>query len=133
MTTTQLFACLTYHDAPAAIEFLTALGFTKRLIVTDPADPTRIVHGQLRWRDTGGVMLGSVRTDEDADFRMTPGASTINLVVASDEDVDATLQRAVDAGATVVQQPHHPPHGGRSCMVRDAEGNLWNIDSYAGE
>lgn len=133
MTTSQLFACLTYHDAPAAIEFLTELGFTKRLVVTDPDDESRIVHCQMRWRDTGGVMLGSVRTDENADFQMTPGATTISLVVASDEEVDATLERAVAAGAAVVQEPHNPPHGGRTCMVRDPEGNLWNIDSYPGE
>lgn len=130
---TQLFACLTYHDADRAIGFLRALGFTERIIVRDPDDQSVVVHSQFRWRETGGVMLGSVRPDDDREFTMTPGASTLNLVVSTDDEVDHTIERATSAGATLVQEPHHPPHGGRSAMVRDAEGNLWNIDSYPGE
>lgn len=48
-------------------------------------------------------------------------------------DFLATLARALAAGATQLDEVHEPPHGGRSVAVRDAEGNLWNIDSYAGE
>ena len=52
---------------------------------------------------------------------------------AAAAEVDRVLTAALDHGATLAQEPHHPPHGGRSAAVRDAEGNLWNIDSYPGE
>ncbi|WP_347349099.1 VOC family protein [Nigerium sp.] len=133
MTKPQLFTCMAFADADAAIEFLTALGFAEVLVVRDPDDPATVVHAQFRWRDNGGLMFGSVRPDDELGFAQEPGLGRCNLVVASDEEVDATLARAVAAGATVVQEPHHPPHGGRSTAVRDPEGNLWNIDSYPGE
>ena len=133
MTNPQLYACLTYRDCAAAFGFLHALGFTDRLIVRDPADPTQVVHAQLAWRDNGGIMVGSVREDDPRGFASRPGQAAINIVVGSDADVDATLARAVAAGATQLDEVHSPPHGGRTVAVHDAEGNLWNIDSYPGE
>lgn len=132
MTTPQLYACLTYIDADAGLAFLTTLGFTEVLVVRDQDDPTRIVHAQLRWRDNGGLMFGSHRVDDLADV-LTPGGAVVNLVVASDADVQATVDRAVAAGATLVQEPHRPPHGGVSALIGDPEGNYFNIDSYPGE
>lgn len=131
MTTPQLFQCFTYRDAPAALEFLAALGFTERLVVRDEDDPTRIVHAQLQWRDNGGVMLGSARVDEKTELNTVH--SVCNIVVASDAEVDETLARALAAGGTLAAEPSNPPHGGRTAGVLDLEGNYWNIDSYAGE
>ena len=51
MTTPQLYACLRYHDAEAVISFVTALGFTERLVVRDESDPSLVQHAQFRWRD----------------------------------------------------------------------------------
>lgn len=133
MTKAQLFCCLTYADADRAIEFLTALGLTERLVVRDPDDPTQVRHAQFRWRETGGVMFGSVRADDELGFASTPGAGRTNLVVTCDEAVDETVQRALAAGGRLVQEPQHQPYGGRSAAVADPEGNLWNIDSYEGE
>ncbi len=132
MTTPQLYACLTYTDADAGLAFLTTLGFTEVLVVRDPDEPTRIVHAQLRWRDNGGLMFGSHRTDDLA-AALTPGGAVVNLVVPTDDDVAATVARAVGAGARVIQEPHRPPHGGVSALIADAEDNYFNIDSYPGE
>lgn len=129
MTTPQLHHCLRYADADAALAFLTAIGFTERLVVRDETDPTKIAHAELRWRETGGVMFGSVRDD---DKRFPPGTGVCNLVVDTDDEVDAMVQRAQAAGATLVDGPANPPYGGRSAGVRDAEGNYWNFDSYQG-
>lgn len=130
--TTQLFTCLRYADADAAIAFLEGIGFETRLVVRAEADSSIVEHAQLRWRDTGGVMLGSVR-DDDRGWTIHAGTACTNLVVASDADVDPVVDRAVAAGAVVVEPITDQPYGGRSGMVRDFEGNLWNIDSYAGE
>src|SRR5262245_54381925 len=43
------------------------------------------------------------------------------------EDVDATYRRALDAGATSVEEPLDLPYGDRRGMVKDAWGNLWQI------
>lgn len=131
MTKPQLFHCLRYADADRALKFLHALGFTDVLVVRDEADPTIVQHAQLRWRDNGGVMLGSTRDDAQDGHYAAP--STCNLIVASDDEVDATLARAVAAGGRIAAEPSHPPHGGRSGGVLDPEDNYWNVDSYPGE
>lgn len=131
MTTPQLYATFRYQDADQALAFLRALGFTERLVVRDEQDPSVVQHAQLQWRDNGGVMLGSVQP------RMHPGPTvgqqSANLVVASDAEVDATIQRALQAGGTLAQEIRENPYGGRSGLIRDPEGNHWNIDSYPGE
>ncbi|MCT1386140.1 VOC family protein [Brachybacterium sp. p3-SID1565] len=134
MTTPQLYHCLRSTDADRTIAFLTALGFTEKLVFRDPEDPTIVHHAQFQWRDHGGLMLGSVRGDEEETapwFR--PGASVCNLVVPSDEQVDEVLRRGVEAGGRVAAEPSEPPHGGRTAGILDHDGNYWNIDSYPGE
>lgn len=41
------------------------------------------------------------------------------------DDVDATVERAVAAGGTVVEQPTDQPWGLRQAILRDPEGYLW--------
>lgn len=132
MTKPQLFHCLRYDDADRALEFLHALGFTDTVVVRDETDSSVVVHAQLKWRDNGGLMFGSTRTDDKGDH-LNNGHSVCNLVVSSDEEVDATVARAVAAGGTHVDGPTEPPYGGRTSGVLDPEGNYWNIDSYEGE
>lgn len=128
-STPQLYACLRYHDTDAALAFLGALGFTERLVVRDDADVAVVHHAQLQWRETGGVMFGSVGVGA---HWIQPGSGVVNLVVASDADVDATLARGLAAGGRLLAEPTQAPHGGRNAALTDAEGNCWNIDSYPG-
>lgn len=108
---------------------MTAIGFTERLVVRDEADPDFIHHAQLQWGESGGVMCGS---DRDGGVGPRPGTACVNLVVPSDGAVDETLARAVAAGGTQISEVQDAPHGGRSVAVTDAEGNIFNIDSYPG-
>lgn len=130
MTKPQLFACLRFTDCTAGIAFVEALGFTRRLVVSDPDVPGVVHHAQYHWRDNGGIMFGSDRPDG---IGPAPGTACINLVVPTDDEVNAVLARALAAGATQLDDVHEPDHGGRSVAVADAEGNIWNIDSYTGE
>lgn len=130
MTKPQLYACLRFTDCDAGIAFVEALGFTERLVVRDPEQPGLIHHAQYQWRDTGGIMFGSDRPDG---IGPAPGTGCINLVVASDAEVDAVLNRALAVGARQLSEITEPDHGGRSVAVADSEGNIWNIDSYPGE
>ena len=48
------------------------------------------------------------------------------------EDVDATYERALAAGATAMNPPADKPWGGRSGGVKDSFGNVWYIETYKG-
>jgi uncharacterized glyoxalase superfamily protein PhnB len=48
------------------------------------------------------------------------------------EDTDATYRRAVDAGATSIEDPRETPYGDRRAMVRDSWGNTWQIATHGG-
>ena len=47
-------------------------------------------------------------------------------------DTDATYQRALDAGARVLEVPSIMPYGDRRCMVEDKWGNTWQIATHMG-
>lgn len=134
MTKPTLYHTLSFDDADAGLSFLTALGFTERLVVRNTDDPTVIEHAQMTWGDCGGVMFGSARRpDDDGTYERRVGVGSCYLVVASDADVAATYQRALAAGGRGTQPPTDQDYGGRSCTVQDAEGNQFSIGSYAGE
>jgi uncharacterized glyoxalase superfamily protein PhnB len=42
-------------------------------------------------------------------------------------DIDATYQRALDAGAASLETPADLPYGDRRAMVKDPAGNIWQI------
>ena len=46
------------------------------------------------------------------------------------EDVDATYQRALQAGATSVSEPKDQFYGDRSAGVQDSCGNQWWIGTH---
>lgn len=48
------------------------------------------------------------------------------------DDVDATYQRALEAGAVSLEEPADMPYGDRRGMVRDPCGNDWQIATYKG-
>jgi uncharacterized glyoxalase superfamily protein PhnB len=48
------------------------------------------------------------------------------------EDTDATYRRAVDAGATSIEDPRETPYGDRRAMIRDSWGNTWQIATHGG-
>lgn len=58
-----------------------------------------------------------------------PNSSFLYVYV---EDADETYRRALQAGATSLEEPSDVPYGDRRAMVTDAWGNTWQIATYKG-
>lgn len=127
-----LIPCLSYRDAPRAIDWLVQVfGFTPQLVVDGPGGT--IGHAQLTLGG-GMVMLGSLAPDGVVAKLMAQPADiggrqtqTTALVV---DDVDAVYGRALDAGAVLVTDIDDMDYGGRAFACRDLEGHVWNVGSY---
>lgn len=132
MTFSPLFTTMTFADADAAIEFLTAVGFEERLVVRDPSEETLVVHAEFAWRGTGGLMFGSARDASAFSSREGIGTGRCYLVTADDSEVDAAYARALVAGGSPVDAPSNQDYGGRTAIIADAEGNHFSIGSYPG-
>ncbi len=124
--------CLSYRDAPAAIEWLgRAFGFETQLVV--PGDtPGTVRHSQLTLGR--GMIMVSTSADSDTgrQWQRSPkqvGGTTvgINVWVA---DPDAHQARAAAAGAEILTPCEDKPHGGRGYNCRDREGYVWYFGSY---
>jgi len=124
----QIWPCLNYRDALAAITFLNeAFGFET---TTCHADGEVVQHAELRFPEGGGVMLGSHDPDGN-EFKQLPVGGAC-LYVVTDEP-DALFQRAVGAGAEVVRPLTDQDYGSREFACRDLEGNIWSFGTYRGE
>jgi uncharacterized glyoxalase superfamily protein PhnB len=116
---------LRYDDPKAAIAFLTgALGLVEEQVHT--TDDGTVGHAELSFGD-GVVMLGT-RSDPPGPF--DTGRAVIYLVLDGADAVDAHHDRAVAAGAEVVQGLVDQPYGSREYAVLDPEGNVWTVGSY---
>ncbi|MCI4660793.1 MAG: hypothetical protein MRY63_03080 [Neomegalonema sp.] len=108
---------LRYLDAPAMIDWLVAvIGFERQLIVEDGAGG--IVHEELTL-GAGMIMLGSAREDAFGALQKAPltlGATTQSPYVVV-QDVDGICERARQAGADIIREPHDEAYGGPPLFV----------------
>src|SRR5262249_13588799 len=83
---------------------------------------------------------GDVQTDRPSEIRIGDSVIMISdagiresmpaFLYVYVDDVDATYRRALEAGATSVEEPLDLPYGDRRGMVKDASGNLWQIATH---
>jgi uncharacterized glyoxalase superfamily protein PhnB len=124
MTIHELFAYLHVNDAAKAIEFYTKVfDATEKFRLTEPGG--RIGHVEL---DFGGTTL--MLSDEYPEYGIRGpkaiGATSVTIHIHVD-DADATIRRAVAAGAELEREPQDAFYGERSGCVRDPFGHRWNI------
>lgn len=85
------------------------------------------VHAEVRIGDTSLMMGGGLSG------KMFPGTLQPNALHTYVEDVDAVTQRALQAGATLVDEPRDQEYGERSSTVKDKAGNFWYIATHKGK
>jgi uncharacterized glyoxalase superfamily protein PhnB len=107
---------LIVNGASRTIEFLAAV-FDAVELRRFPDSDGKLMHAEVRIDDSV-VMLA----DATADWPPVP--SYVHVYVP---DVDATYKRALDAGATSVQEPVQKGDEDRRGGVRDAGGTTWWI------
>ena len=120
----ELIAYLCVNDATAAINFYgKAFGATEKFRLTEPSG--RIGHAEL---DFGGitVMLSDEYPEMDIRGPHAVGGTPVSLHLHVD-NADATIGRAVEAGASIERPVQDEFYGERGGVVRDPFGHRWNI------
>src|SRR3954471_22052102 len=117
----SVFPTLRFEDPDAAIGLLRdAFGFTVAAAHRD--DAGTVQHAELV-HDGGAVLLGPRREGD----RFATGRAVTYVVV---DDVDAHHDRAVAAGATVIQGVTDQDYGSREYAAVDGEDNVWSFGTY---
>jgi PhnB protein len=108
---------------------------TPRLVVHDPA---KLVDFLKKAFGAGG----DFRPDRPSVMRIGDSIVMVSGVGPRDpmpaflylyvDDVDATYQCALEAGAVCLEEPTDMPYGDRRGMVRDPCGNEWQIATHKG-
>jgi uncharacterized glyoxalase superfamily protein PhnB len=137
-TAPNIYPCLGYRDAKAAIRWLgEAFGFEERMV--HPGEDREVAHAELSL-GPGIIMLGSasddmakadadpLTADGELDFSRIPFALYVAI-----EDVDAHCERARAAGAEIIREPNDTDYGSREYCARDLEGNVWSFGTYRPE
>lgn len=124
MRTHELFAYLHVNDASRAIEFYAkAFGAREKYRLVEPSG--RVGHAEVDFGCTT-LMVADEFPEHGIRGPASIGATTVTIHLHVD-DADATIRRAVEAGAEVVFAPRDQFYGERSGRVRDPFGHEWNI------
>lgn len=115
---------LVAEDGNALIDFvLKAFGAEEALRIPTPTG----VHGEVRIGDSM-MMIGGGKAG--VKFLSTVHPNALHLYV---KNADEATNKAVAAGATLIDAPRDQEYGERSSTVRDAAGNFWYIATTKGE
>ena len=118
---------LTVDDGKGAIEFYKrAFGATESSSM--PAPDGRIAHAELRIGDAL-IMLSDAFPQFAARTPKALGGTTAALFLYAD-DVDAVVQKAAEAGATITMEPADQFWGDRLGQVTDPFGHVWQIATH---
>ena len=127
----NIFPCLSYRDAPAAMEWLTrAFGF-ETLMAVPGADGT-IEHAEMKL-GPGVIMLGSEKKDSPRWLSPRHLDGMNQCIYVCLDEVDAHYTRAKAAGAEIMQEIEDTHYGSRGYMARDPEGHVWYFGTYLPE
>ncbi len=113
--------------AAAALDFYcTVLGGTERMRMPGPDD--KIGHAEVAFGDSV-VMLADEFPDMGALGPKTVGGTPMTVMLYV-EDVDATVAKAVEAGATITQPVEDKFYGDRTATIDDPFGHSWTLATH---
>jgi PhnB protein len=115
---------LVAENGPALLEFTKqAFGAEETFRTVTPAGG---LHAEVRIGDSMLMVGGGIPGRE---FRSTAKTHALHIYV---EDADAVCQKALAAGATLIDAPRDQEYGERSGSVKDPAGNIWYIATHKG-
>ena len=118
---------LIVNGAARAIEFYKqAFGATETFRMEAPGG--RVGHAEIKIGDSH-VMLADEHPEMGARGPQTIGGSPVSLVLYV-EDVDATVSRAVEAGAKLTRPVANQFYGDRTGGVEDPFGHAWYVATH---
>jgi PhnB protein len=122
-----LIPYLAVDDAAKAIEYYkTAFGAKERARMDGPDG--KIGHAELEIGDSV-VMLADSFPHASTTPPSDAGATTASIVMYV-EDVDAVVSKAVDGGATIIEEVEDKFWGDRFGTIRDPFGHVWSIGTH---
>ncbi len=118
---------LSVAGAEAAVEFYTQVfGATERMRMPGPGGT--IAHCELELGDSL-IMLADESPEIGFQSPATLGGTPVTISVYV-EDVDSVVDRAIQAGATVVRPVEDQFYGDRSGQFEDPFGHRWSVASH---
>ena len=122
-------AFMRYENAATAIDWLErAFAFERSSVHEGPNG--EVAHAELRFGD-GLVMLGTAGENRlGLKTARELGAANQGVYVIVDDGIEAHHERALAAGAEVIQELEDTDYGSRNYTVRDPEGNIWSFGTY---
>ncbi len=118
---------LIMHDAVAAIEFYKTV-FGAQELVRLPGPDGKIAHCEIKLGDSV-IMLADEFPGIVAFSPKALGGSSVSILLYV-EDVDATVKRAVDTGAKIIQPVEDKFYGDRAGTLMDPFGHQWNVATH---
>ena len=117
-STPRITPYLLYEDLGGALEWLAkAFGFQLR----HPLPSGTVTHAEMEF-EGAVIMMGHPGPQYRNPKHL--GEATQNLYVRV-EDIDRHFERALRAGAVVLERPADQPYGDRRYGVEDPEGHRW--------
>ncbi len=123
----QVTPYLCVDGAAAAIDFYaTVFGTTERMRMPNPGG--KIGHAELQLGDSV-IMLADEAPEIGFRSPKTLGGTPV-IVSVYVEDVDAVVERAVQAGATLLRPVEDQFYGDRSGQFEDPFGHRWSVATH---
>jgi PhnB protein len=118
---------LCVDGAAQAIDFYTdVFGMQERMRL--PADEGKIGHAELELGDAI-VMLSDEYPEQDFLSPRSVGGTPLMMHIYV-EDVDRVVERAVQAGATLLREVRDEFYGDRTGQIEDPYGHRWNVATH---
>ena len=115
------------RDGAAAIDFYTKV-FGARERMRMPGPGGKIGHAELKIGDSL-IMLSDELPSWGTQSPLTLGGSAVHIMLYV-KDVDATVEKAVAAGAKAKTPVKTQFYGDRSGSIEDPDGHVWHISTH---